>query len=82
MRDALVERDVVLAERHHQLATEFEFPSYTWDTRNGRARGESPVKEHDHGMDALRYVVATLDIPPDTHTELVVYDEPVHISEW
>jgi len=33
-----------------------------WDTHNGKKMGEEPVKENDHGMDALRYMVAHFDI--------------------
>ena len=37
-----------------------EFASYVWD-ENAQKRGEDrPVKEHDHALDALRYVVRTL----------------------
>ncbi|WP_448807476.1 PBSX family phage terminase large subunit [Aminobacterium colombiense] len=36
-----------------------EFASYVWDEKS-QAKGEDkPVKEHDHALDALRYVVQT-----------------------
>ncbi len=36
-----------------------EFASYVWDSK-AQSRGEDkPIKEHDHALDALRYVVRT-----------------------
>jgi hypothetical protein len=35
-----------------------------WDTRQGMKKGEQPVKEYDHGLDALRYLVARFDLKP------------------
>lgn len=61
LRDSLVERDVERAEKASPTCTEEEFPGYTWDTNNNRKRGEEPVKENDHGMDAQRYFIAALD---------------------
>lgn len=41
--------------------TASEFPNYVWDEDADGDRKEEPVKKHDHGMDALRYLVYTLD---------------------
>lgn len=60
-RDALVERDPALDESKRPASTVEEFDGYVWDTANGRRTGEAPVKRDDHGMDALRYMVATKD---------------------
>jgi len=49
------ERDKSLIERGKPSCTADEFPTYIWDTRQGVRKGESPLKEDDHGMDALRY---------------------------
>jgi len=39
-----------------------EFGSYRWgETKEGRNEKEEPVKENDHAMDALRYMVMELD---------------------
>jgi phage terminase large subunit len=39
-----------------------EFSSYRWnETKEGRNDKEEPVKENDHAMDALRYMVMELD---------------------
>lgn len=34
-----------------------EFPAYVWDEK---ATGDRPVKEHDHAMDDIRYMVRTV----------------------
>ena len=64
LRDSLVERDRDLAERKQPTCVEDEPESYIWDTRQGMKRGEQPVKEHDDGLDALRYLVAYRDLLP------------------
>lgn len=61
LRDSLDERDPELASAKRPCCTEEEFTSYVWDTRAGRRKGEAPLKQHDHGMDSLRYVVWGLD---------------------
>jgi PBSX family phage terminase large subunit len=65
-RDALVERDPRLTvdpvtgrRLHAPSCTADEFSFYRWPTGDGGHR-EEPVKEHDHGMDALRYLVRGL----------------------
>jgi phage terminase large subunit len=64
MRDALVERDEDLAEAKRPTCTAEEINGYVWATKPGNAGGlkEQPLKENDHGMDALRYMVAALDL--------------------
>lgn len=57
-RDALVERDTVLADRKRPTKTVDEFGGYVW---NDRVKREEPLKQDDHGMDALRYLVKELD---------------------
>lgn len=61
MRDSLVERDSALEDGRPGCTVE-EFDGYVWDTSNGRKRGEEPVKKDDHGLDALRYMVAYRDV--------------------
>jgi phage terminase large subunit len=40
-----------------------EFYDYAWaPAKNGRNSREEPVKDRDHAMDALRYIVAQLDL--------------------
>lgn len=63
LRDSLAERDEALAARTHPLCTDQEFGSYAWAKAvDGRPLKEQPVKEYDHGMDALRYFVSHLDL--------------------
>lgn len=61
LSDATRETDASLLERGKPASTATEFESYVWDTGNGRRRGEAPLKQDDHGMDALRYMVASHD---------------------
>lgn len=58
-----VSRDTTLADKHFPTSTAEEFDGYVWDTSNGRGQKEEPVKEHDHGMDPLRYLVVSCDQP-------------------
>lgn len=62
MRDSLVERDPELEEAKKPCSTAEEFPAYVWAVKPGGALKEEPVKTDDHGMDALRYLVAELDL--------------------
>lgn len=63
LKQSLVERDEVLAERHKPLSTEQEFESYMWPKgTNGKPVKEEPVKADDHGMDAMRYAVMAEDV--------------------
>jgi phage terminase large subunit len=60
---ALVEVDPELKEQGRPTCTVDEFGSYVWpDGKPGRAEDEHPVKEHDHGMDDVRYLVAHHDL--------------------
>ena len=57
MRDCRVERDQALADASKPTCTSEELPGYIWaDTLK-----EQPVKEDDHGVDALRYAVMALE---------------------
>ena len=37
-----------------------EFGSYVWDQKAAECGEDKPVKEHDHGVDAVRYFVSTI----------------------
>lgn len=56
------QRDRDLADSKKPTSLEEEPEGYIWDTRQGMKRGEQPVKEYDHGLDALRYLVAHFDL--------------------
>lgn len=65
LRDSLEERDLGLDEHKLPASIVEEFPSYVWQrAADGRASKEVPVKDYDHGMDALRYLVYTLNNRP------------------
>lgn len=59
-RDAVVSPDTELTEAGKPTSTAQEILEYTWDS--GSAVKERPLKSNDHGMDAMRYVVAHLDL--------------------
>jgi phage terminase large subunit len=64
LRSALVEADPALVEAKKPYSTEQEFGEYVWPkSKEGKPEKEEPVKEHDHGMDTLRYAVAYVDTP-------------------
>jgi Phage terminase large subunit len=64
LRGSVVERDPVLQEAKRPLCTEEEIDGYVWDSSSGRTQGEVPVDKDNHGMDAMRYLVAKLDGRP------------------
>jgi phage terminase large subunit len=55
-RDARLHPDTNLVAAKRPTCTEEEIESYVWDGQK-----EKPLKENDHGMDAVRYVVAHVD---------------------
>lgn len=59
MRDACKKRDPMLIEARKPASTAEEVTGYVW---NDKAKKEEPFKQDDHGMDALRYMVAHLDL--------------------
>lgn len=66
LRDGLDQRDASLRQAGRPTCLEDEVLSYVWDTRGHRRRGELPVDEDNHALDALRYLVADLDLVPST----------------
>ena len=63
LRDARMHRpDPALVEAKKPTCTAEEIDGYVWDTGNRRKDGEAPLKVDDHGMDAMRYQVAALDL--------------------
>ncbi|MGW4670089.1 phage terminase large subunit [Streptomyces sp. NPDC004324] len=64
VRDALVERDELLEEATLPMCSTDEVGGYVWAVKPGNAGGlkEEPLKKDDHGMDALRYMVAERDL--------------------
>ena len=62
MRDALVERDESLAEKKHPVCTEQELDAYVRRTDAAGNTLEEPLDKYNHSCDALRYLVAHLDL--------------------
>lgn len=58
LRDSLVETDPWLEEHKLPLCSEQEIEGYVWANRQTK---EEPVKENDHGMDTIRYLVMHVD---------------------
>lgn len=65
MRNSLVERDPELAKAKQPLCMEDEFNSYVWDTRQGKSKGEEPMDESNHSLDAGRYLCSHFDLRPE-----------------
>lgn len=61
-KTALVERDHELFDARKPGCTSEEITGYVWDSGNGKGKKEAPVKQNDHGCDAMRYMVAELDL--------------------
>jgi phage terminase large subunit len=63
LRDSRVELDQDLAESKLPTCLEDEPESYVWrKTAGGIITKDEPAKENDHGLDALRYLVAYFDL--------------------
>lgn len=68
VRGALVGRDPELDAAKKPCSTEDEISGYVWDRGTAAQQaGEKPAKDaplklNDHGMDAMRYMVAELDL--------------------
>lgn len=68
VRGALVERDPELDAAKKPCSTEEEMSGYVWDRGTAaqqageKTPSEAPLKVNDHGMDALRYMVAERDL--------------------
>jgi phage terminase large subunit len=58
-RDAARIKDQTLIDVSQPTCTEEEMSEYIW---GDLAKKEAPVKKNDHGMDAMRYLVAQLDL--------------------
>jgi phage terminase large subunit len=61
-KGATIARDPALVDAKKPTSTVEEIPGYIWDIGAGKQPKEQPVKENDHGCDALRYMVAYRDL--------------------
>lgn len=64
LRDSLVERDPLLIERKAPTCTAEEVESYVWRRGPDGQPMDEVVKQYDDGLDALRYLVAAIDLHP------------------
>lgn len=65
LNDALRQRDEALVEARLPWCTAQEIPEYVWaKNAGGQTIKDKPVDAHNHGMDAMRYGVAELDLKP------------------
>jgi phage terminase large subunit len=77
--DAIIERDKELSDKKKPTCTLDEVVGYIWDRgnvqaqNNGKPPKEHPVKEDDHGMDAMRYMVAHLDLKARPRVRTIAY---------
>lgn len=61
VRDARVDPDPDLVEAKLPTSTVEEIVGYVWARNSDGTYRDEPVKENDHGMDAMRYLCAELD---------------------
>lgn len=61
MRDSLVRRDQAMVDAGRPTHTVDELTGYVWPTDKTGDKAEEPVKENDHGMDDVRYLVSHRD---------------------
>jgi len=48
-----------------------EFSSYIWDEKAGKKGVDKPIKANDHALDALRYVLYSLESSPPPNVEVI-----------
>jgi len=77
--DAVVERDKELVDRKKPSSALDEIVGYIWDRgtaiaqNNGKPPKEMPVKADDHSMDAMRYMIAELDLKSRPRVRTITY---------
>ena len=74
---ASVEVDAALYAAKRPTGTLAEFDCYVYPPgKDGKAAKEEPVKDNDHGMDAMRYAVMHMDSPNRTYGPYVSVHTP------
>lgn len=61
-RDAVLHTDAEMKGAGKPTSTIEELADYIWDDSSNKAPRETPLKMNDHGCDAMRYMVARLDL--------------------
>ncbi|MFC5587566.1 PBSX family phage terminase large subunit [Sporosarcina soli] len=59
-----------------------EFASYVWDSKAGNKGIDKPIKEHDHALDGIRYVVYTIEDAVSVNVTEVEYDIDDDDDDW
>lgn len=89
-RDVLVEVDEGLKDKGKPTTTAEEFDGYVWDAKYNELvanskRDEIPVDKDNHGMDAVRYLIAFIDNladDPEEQDGVMLFEDEVHISPY
>lgn len=77
--EALIEKDPLLADAKKPTCALEEVVGYIWDRGTAKAQNdgkppkEEPVKENDHAMDALRYMIAERDLRNRPRVRSITY---------
>lgn len=71
--DATYQLDHGLKDAAKPTSSLQEILGYVWDIKDGKPPKEAPVKENDHGMDAMRYMVAHLDLKKKSRVRVMHY---------
>ena len=62
MKNALYEQDRHLINAKKPFSTVQEISGYIWSLKKTESGQDQPLKENDHGMDAMRYIIAYKDL--------------------
>jgi PBSX family phage terminase large subunit len=82
LRDSLLEADQALLDARKPTCTEQEIEAYCWPTSTSGVVKDTPVKRDDHGMDAMRYLVAFADGIADDPQEVTMRGQYVSDHEY
>lgn len=89
VRDCLVKKDDALEEEGLPTCTEDEMEGYVWDKNITRVsnskKDELPMDKDNHGMDAMRYMIAFMDSladDPQDQEGFMVNEEFIEISPY
>jgi len=78
LRDSLVEADPELKDLNLPTCTEEEITLYSWARGSGGAIvKDEPVKQFDHGMDPMRYMVMNFENAPSSIGQPKTRSKPV-----
>ena len=80
LHDAVVDVDQSLVTAKKPTCTEQEWDAYVYpEGQDGKADKEVPIKNFDHGMDAMQYLVRAIDGRGAGPAEMSVHDPPMNL---